>query len=100
MPGVEAYRVYTAAGEWLPGGLGTHQLDLLSGWAPDHRSMFAILDEAVAGIYHRFLDASGREVVIEPGRPWHTGDPAAGIQAEWRQVGSGCGGSVRVLRNV
>ena len=84
VPGVQAYRTYPQAGEQLPGGSATEQLDLLSGWAPDYATMVKILDEAISRIHHCFIDEEGREVELDPAQPWH--DSPVESQTNWRRA--------------
>jgi biotin carboxylase len=69
-PGVTGYRGYVRAGEHLPGGVMTRQLDLLCGDAVDHETMFGVLDEALAHLSYRFALDDGREVLLPAVRPW------------------------------
>lgn len=73
LPSVESYRVYPRPGDLLPGGRGTQPLDLLCGWAPDHRAVFNALDVALAGLTHEFLDGAQTPFTTTPDRPWRSG---------------------------
>ncbi|GLV87982.1 hypothetical protein Slala03_76710 [Streptomyces lavendulae subsp. lavendulae] len=73
MAGVTGYRRLAQPGSTLPTDHRTHDLDLLSGWAPSHDRMLALLDECRGTLAFEFespdglLRATGRELVAAVG---------------------------------
>ncbi|WP_410667831.1 acetyl-CoA carboxylase biotin carboxylase subunit family protein [Amycolatopsis sp. cmx-4-68] len=54
MPGVSGYRGFTRAGERLPGGVTTNELDILWGVCPDHPTMMQLVAAAADRLRYEF----------------------------------------------
>ncbi|MFF9011041.1 acetyl-CoA carboxylase biotin carboxylase subunit family protein [Streptomyces goshikiensis] len=59
MAGIRGYRRLARPDSELPGDSRTHDLDLLSGWAPSHDAMLALLDECRRLLVFRFDSPGG-----------------------------------------
>ncbi|WP_055697406.1 ATP-grasp domain-containing protein [Streptomyces silaceus] len=59
LPGVDGYRTFTRVGERLPGGVLTHEMDVVWGTAPTHDAMTATLDRALSVLSYDFRFSHG-----------------------------------------
>jgi biotin carboxylase len=65
LPGVSGHRAFVRAGERLPGGVMTHELDLTWGECDDHAAMFAVLATARAALrYDLRPDGAGESAAV------------------------------------
>ncbi|MEV6766767.1 ATP-grasp domain-containing protein [Streptomyces sp. NPDC051105] len=53
--GISGYRAYTKSGEELPGGVGTHFVDVLWGFSATHQEMLEVLGSALPKISHEVM---------------------------------------------
>jgi biotin carboxylase len=56
LPGVTGYRAFVAPGTFVPSGVSTTELDLLTGHAADHDGMLASIDEALKELTFTIAD--------------------------------------------
>ncbi|BCJ44126.1 carboxylase [Actinoplanes ianthinogenes] len=63
VPGIRQFRPYVRAGEALPGGVHTGELDLLAGDAPDHAAMSRTLADALRRVTYVLDTEEGRREV-------------------------------------
>ncbi|MHC5704451.1 ATP-grasp domain-containing protein [Streptomyces tirandamycinicus] len=59
LPGIDGYRTFTRSGEQLPGGVLTHEMDVVWGTGTSHEAMTETLDRALAVLSYDFRFASG-----------------------------------------
>ncbi|WP_406501854.1 ATP-grasp domain-containing protein [Streptomyces sp. NBC_01590] len=69
LPGVVRYLTYVQPGDLLPGGVGTQRLGHLRGEAPDHESMFGILDKALTMLSYDFKGPDGSVFTLRRSLP-------------------------------
>ncbi|MFF4016053.1 acetyl-CoA carboxylase biotin carboxylase subunit family protein [Streptomyces sp. NPDC001843] len=63
LEGISGYRLFARPGDQLPGGVMTHEMDILWGACDDHDAMTAVIAKALATLSYEFEDADGiREV--------------------------------------
>ncbi|MFF7983326.1 acetyl-CoA carboxylase biotin carboxylase subunit family protein [Streptomyces sp. NPDC007901] len=61
--GISGYRTFVRLGEQLPGGVMTHELDVIWGVADDHDSMVRLIERALETLSYEFAFADGRRTV-------------------------------------
>ncbi|WP_128434200.1 ATP-grasp domain-containing protein [Streptomyces cyaneus] len=57
--GISGYRTFVRPGDELPGGVMTHEMDILWGACDDHDAMTAVIAKALAVLTYEFEDANG-----------------------------------------
>ncbi|GAB2894314.1 hypothetical protein GCM10027074_72670 [Streptomyces deserti] len=59
LDGISGYRTFVRPGDELPGGVMTHEMDILWGACDDHDAMTAVIAKALAVLTYEFEDADG-----------------------------------------